>query len=361
MKPNYTLPTMTDVAKRKGTNGYTMVSTFSGCGGACLGFEYAGFDLRYANEFIPEAQTTYRANHPDVHLDGRDIRTVTAQEILDTIGLAKGELDLFEGSPPCSPFSTAGKRDKGWGETKTYSDSKQRSDDLFFEYSRLLNDLQPKTFTAENVSGLVKGTAIGYFREILRELRNCGYQVEAQLLDASRLGVPQARQRLIFIGVRNDLAKQHGLKPVFPKPLPYTYTLEEVIDVNNQQTHDPETGQDITIDRYAIGNAWDRTPIGQNSTKYFNLGKPALNKPAPTITATAGVLGAASIVHPTQKRKLTLPELRQLSSFPTDFKLTGTYTQRVERIGRSVPPLLGYAIATTIRDEILAKIPNDLQ
>ena len=225
-KPPYRVPSMAEIAALPG-NGYTCVSSFSGCGGSSLGYKMAGFKVLWANEFIPAAQETYRANHPNTILDTRDIRTVQPEEILEAIGLQRGELDLFDGSPPCASFSTAGKREAGWGKVKQYSDTKQRVDDLFFEYTRLVKGVQPKVFVAENVSGLVKGTAKGYFKEILQVLKDCGYNVKAQLLDAQWLGVPQMRQRIIFIGVRNDL----GIAPVFPKPLPYRYSVRDAIGV----------------------------------------------------------------------------------------------------------------------------------
>lgn len=356
MKPRYEIPSMREIAKIRGTNGYTLVSTFSGCGGACLGFEMDGYEVLYANEFVEEARNTYAANHPSVHLDGRDIRNVTGEDILATIKKNAGEIDVLEGSPPCASFSTAGSREKAWGRVKKYSDTIQRADDLFYEYSRILGDLQPKVFTAENVSGLVKGKAIGYFKEILTDLRTRGYVVEAKILDASWLGVPQARQRLIFIGVRNDLADKYGLRPVFPKPQPHQYAIRDVLDLSTPITHDPETGQDIRLDKYAIGPEWDKLLPGGQSTKYFQLVKPDIHKPIGTITATAGGIGAAGSTHPTQKRKFTLTELRTLSSFPADFTLTGNYAQRWERIGRSVPPFLSRAIAETIRTEILDRI-----
>jgi DNA (cytosine-5)-methyltransferase 1 len=348
---------MDDVRKAKGSNGFTMVSTFSGCGGSCLGFEMAGFNLLWANEFIPEARETYRANHDGVILDGRDVREVKGSEILEAIGLAVGDLDLLEGSPPCSSFSMAGSREKAWGKVKSYSDSEQKSDDLFFEYSRLVKEIQPKTFIAENVSGLVRGTALGYFREILRDLRANGYQVEAKLLDASWLGVPQARKRIIFIGVRNDLIQKYKVAPAFPSPFAYQYSLEEALEgvTPLEKYLDPDTGHDISLDRYAIGIEWDRTGLGKWGQKYKQLGRPEPSKPVPTITASVGSPSAASIVHPLEKRKFTLEELRLLSSFPADFVLTGTYQQRCERIGRSVPPLMATAIGEKIAREILSK------
>ena len=356
----YSVPTMEEVSKVSGTNGFNVVSTFSGCGGVCLGLKMAGYRVLWANEFIEAARDTYEANHSEVILTGDDIRVIPGKSILETLGLKRGELDLLEGSPPCASFSTAGLIDKAWGKVKTYSDSVQRSDDLFFEYSRLVGELYPKVFIAENVSGLVKGRAVGYFKEILRDLKSNGYEVEARLLDASYLGVPQARQRIIFIGVRNDLVQKHGVRPVFPTPVNKRFTLRDVIGsdktIPKESYLDEETGFEIGLSKYAVGSEWDKTPIGSSSEKYFQLVRPALDKPVGTITATAGVVGAASVAHPLEKRKFNLRELRALQSFPEDFILTGSYQQRAERIGRSVPPLMAKAIGDTIRTEILEKI-----
>jgi DNA (cytosine-5)-methyltransferase 1 len=206
-------------------NGSTVVSTFSGAGGSCFGFRLAGYRVLWASEFVDAAAETYRANYPETPLDTRDIRTVDPTSILAAIGRERGEIDVLEGSPPCAAFSTAGTRAASWGAVKPYSDTKQRTDDLFFEYARLLDGLRPRVFVAENVSGLVKGVAKGYFKRILRELEGAGYRVEARLLDAQWLGVPQARQRIIFVGVRNDL----GLIPAFPKPLPYRYSVRDAL------------------------------------------------------------------------------------------------------------------------------------
>lgn len=224
-KPPYAVPSMAEIAALP-SNGLTVASTFSGCGGSSLGYRMAGYRVLWANEFVPAARDTYRANAaPYTHLNDQDIRTVTPADLLDQAGISAGELDILDGSPPCASFSTAGKREAGWGKSKKYSDTEQRTDDLFYEYARLLRGVQPKVFVAENVSGLVKGTAKGYFLRILAELRGCGYQVSAKLLDAQWLGVPQMRQRLIFVGVRNDLGQQ----PVHPTPLPYRYTVAEAL------------------------------------------------------------------------------------------------------------------------------------
>jgi DNA (cytosine-5)-methyltransferase 1 len=214
--------------------GLKVASTFTGAGGSYLGFEMEGYEHVYASEFVPAARDTFAANFPGDRMDDRDVRLVRPEDVLGPAGLEVGELDVLEGSPPCASFSTAGKRSKGWGEVKKYSDVEQRTDDLFFEYVRLLRGTLPRTFVAENVSGLVKGVAKGYFLQILRELKSCGYRVGVRVLDAQWLGVPQQRQRTIFVGVREDL----GLDPAFPTPLPYRYSIRDALPWIGGLTHD---------------------------------------------------------------------------------------------------------------------------
>lgn len=347
-KPAYRVPLMTEI-RALPNNGFTAASTFSGCGGSSLGYRMAGFRIGYANEFVEAARETYRANAEDYTvLDGRDIRDVTGDVVLEACG---GSVDLLDGSPPCSDFSTAGKRDNGWGKVKKYSDTEQRVDDLFFEFIRLIREVQPKTFVAENVSGLVKGTAKGYFKLILAEMKSAGYRVDAKLLNSAWLGVPQARQRIIFVGVRDDL----GFDPPFPAPLPYQYTVRDAIaDLPDCGELDPETGQNIMIDRYSIGSSWKILKYGSSpSGKHFNLTRSDPERPAPTITAAGGNVGVAALTHGEFPRKFSLAEVRRLSSFPDDFVLTGTYPQRWERLGRAVPPLMMRSIAEAIRDQLL--------
>ena len=225
-KPPYRVPLMGEVAGIP-WNGLTVASTFAGCGGSSIGYRMAGYRVLWANEFVPAAQDSYRANKAEwTILDGRDIKVVRPEDVMADHGLKVGELDVLDGSPPCQSFSTAGKRARGWGKERTYEHgAKQLNENLFPEYVRLLRGLMPRAFVAENVSGLVKGVAKGFFIDILRELKASGYRVEARLLDAQWLGVPQTRQRIIFVGVREDL----GLGPVFPAPLPYRYSVREAL------------------------------------------------------------------------------------------------------------------------------------
>lgn len=386
-RPPYRVPSLVEIGMLP-PNGYRMVSTFSGCGGSCLGFKMDGFTVLWANEFVPAAQDTYRANHPNTILDTRSIRDVSAEEIMRTLNIERGEIDLLEGSPPCASFSTAGKRDRGWGKVSAYSDRTERTDDLFYEFIRVLDGLQPKTFVAENVSGLVKGTAKGYFKAILAAMRAVGYNVEARLLDSQWLGVPQARQRVIFVGVRNDLE----MAPVFPDPLPYRYSVRDACPwitriqtgsfcsewrdsdepmgtitasdgVRNHRSacvaaappHPglPTDAAPLDISPYAVGHDWDNIAVGGRSTRYFQSHKIDPTVPAPTILATGGEPSVASPMHPYEKRKFTIAELRRICSFPDDFILTGNYPQQWERLGRSVPPVMMFHVAHTVRTRIL--------
>ncbi|MFP4891242.1 DNA cytosine methyltransferase [Paraburkholderia sp. EG304] len=342
----YSVPTMAEINARPYC-GLKAVSTFSGGGGSSLGYRMAGVQVLWASEFIESARETYRANFPSTIIDGRDIREVTPASILEATNLREGELDIFDGSPPCSAFSAAGKGAKGWGREKRYSDGAQQVvDDLFFEYARLVEGLQPKVFIAENVKGLVRGVAIGYFKLILNRLKECGYQVEARVLNAAWLGVPQARERVIFIGVRNDL----NAGPVFPKPLPYCYTVREAL-AGLEAGVEPE----LSMERYAVGAEWRKLRQGHGSDRYINLVRAHYDAPCPTISANAGNVSAASVTHPVECRKFSVAETRRLCSFPDDFVLNGNPRQQIERMGRAVPPVMMAAVAQTVSKTIFAK------
>jgi DNA (cytosine-5)-methyltransferase 1 len=321
-------------------NGLKAVSTFSGAGGSCLGYRWAGFRVLWASEFIPRAQACYRANHPTSILDGRDVRDVKASEILSACELAEGELDLFDGSPPCSGFSTAGKKDKGWGTSKVYSDTKQRVDDLFFEYIRLVRGVQPKVFVAENVPGLVRGTAKGYFKEILRAMKAAGYTVEARLMDGQFLGVPQLRKRLFFMGVREDL----GLKPSWPAPQKRVYSVRDAIEDLSDEPKEAQAW--ITMKRTPSLARWLRLPPGKSPTvTNFQFLRCYWDRPAFTFTTKPSSMIAGPI-HPSEDRSFTIAEFTRLMGFPDDFDLSmiQLYSKKWERLARAVPPPMSRAL-----------------
>ncbi len=343
-KPPYLIPPTAEILAVP-SNGYTVLSTFSGTGGVCLGYRWAGFDVVAASEFVAVARETYRANFPNTPIDARDIRNVDGSELLALGGV--DAVDVLEGSPPCASFSMAGRREENWGKTKKYSEVEQRVDDLFDEFVRVLREIRPRVFTAENVTGLTKGVARGYLRQILDDMTAAGYRVKAATLDSQFLGVPQARQRIVFVGYRDDL----DLEPSFPTPRPYRYSVGEALADVPVPTSDETSGSFTDM---AIGREWRRLRQGESSDRYFRLTRASFATPLPTLTATASTVGAASVTHPSEPRKFSIPELRRLSGFPDDWVLVGSYRQRAERLGRAVPPPMAKAVADVIAADLAA-------
>lgn len=192
----------------------TVISTFAGCGGSSLGYKLAGFHELLAVEWDRNAVDTFRLNFPGVPVYHGDIAKLTGAECMKLAGIGPGELDVFDGSPPCQGFSTAGKR--------KFDDPRNS---LFREYARLLKELQPRVFVMENVTGMVKGAMKQAYLTIIAELRACGYRARGEVLNAMYYNVPQSRERVIIIGVRNDL----GIEPSHPKPQTRPVTVREAI------------------------------------------------------------------------------------------------------------------------------------
>lgn len=341
MSGNYSIPSMEEINKIE--KRFTVMSTFSGGGGSCLGYKMAGGDVLVANEFIPEAQNTYRLNFPETKLLTQDIRELKGKDFLDAAGIKCGELDIFDGSPPCSAFSTAGKRSDGWGKVKKYSSTTQRVDDLFFEYVRILNDIQPKTFIAENVKGLAMGKAKGYLKEIIGALKMCGYNVRARILNASNYGVPQTRERLIIIGVRNDI----NIEPMYPIAQNKKVNLFMALK---------KLPKEVTYNN-PIKCCLDELKIlkeGEKSKKYFSLQRARWNQPCQTLT-TKG-FAAAQIAHPERNGFFTIEERKRIMSLPDDFILSGKPELMAERIGRMVPSLMMKEIANQLYESVIKNV-----
>lgn len=310
----------------------TVISTFAGAGGSSLGYSMAGFRELLAVEWDDNAVATFRLNFPDVPVYHGDIAKLSVDEVLQRTGLQPGQLDVFDGSPPCQGFSTAGKRD-------FYDDRNQ----LFREYVRLLRGLQPKVLIMENVSGMVKGKMKLVFADILRELKASGYRVSARLLNAMYFNVPQSRERMIFVGVREDL----GIEPSHPQAESQAITVRCAwggINVNS-------IGLQLTplYTRY-----WQQTKPGESLGKLQTMKKLSWDRPAYTIVKSEGNGG---LYHPSECRMLAHEEFKRVASWPDAFTFVGSRKDRQERIGNSVPPLFMRSIALHIRREILSKTP----
>tara|TARA_R110000737_G_scaffold15551_1_gene32193 strand:+ start:2908 stop:4113 length:1206 start_codon:yes stop_codon:yes gene_type:complete len=377
---------------------FKVVSLFAGGGGSSTGYRLAGGKVLAINEFIESARDTYSSNYPDTHIFDEDVRDLSGQKILDTLNLKKGELDLLDGSPPCASFSTIGsgftrKETHGLGtdkfnEVRQYSGVEQRTDDLFYEFIRILEDLNPKTFIAENVRGLAiepNKKILGSndpndlsTNTIMGKFRSLGYKVKYKLVNSEDYGVAQTRTRLIIIGVRKDLK---GF-PNFPFTLPKKVRLKHVIP--DMQFISCHKGFGEVFNRMRIPSnvcyTLMKTGIGPKGTykifrdsmtlemipedhrvKFFDKADllykdvPALHQPGYLLKKD--FTGVEYKEHPDYRNlsRLSIDEFKMIQSFPTDYVLEGTYNKQLERLGRSVPPLMMKAIAEHLYNTVLSK------
>lgn len=171
-----------------------------------MGYKLAGYEVLGNCEIDPDMMRLYKTNHHPKYsflIDIRKFVDLPDEEIPDELK----NLDILDGSPPCSVFSMAGSREDGWNVEKTFREgqAKQRLDDLFFYFIKVAERLKPKVVIAENVKGLITGNAKGWVNQIIRAFREAGYEVQIFLFNASRMGVPQKRERVFFIAYRKDL------------------------------------------------------------------------------------------------------------------------------------------------------------
>ena len=325
----------------------TVISLFAGCGGSSLGYKYAGFKELLAIEWDDNAVKTFQLNFPNVPIWQKDIKEITGQEIMNSLGINKGELDLLDGSPPCQGFSTAGKR--------VVSDGRN---DLVNENIRLIEELEPKVFVIENVSGMIKGKMKGLFIQYMKRMKSLNYQVKCKLMNAKYYNVPQSRQRVIFIGVRKDL----GIEPSYPKGNKKLIIMKKVIgDLGNIQNKEnnhiwldeSENGKNTKTYQLAKKAKQGKKYAGHQKRLVYNKVCPTLCKPSSDGMNIVSYL-RNSHCHPIFTRTLSIRELARLSSFPDDFKFTKDLIG-ANRIGNSVPPLFMKAIAEHIRINILEK------
>lgn len=364
VRPAYRGYLMADVISAQGESGYNVASTFSGCGGSSLGYRLAGFNIVWANEFDPVAASIYTLNKQDgCILNEASIRAVD----FETIGNGK-QVDVLEGSPPCSKFSMAGKREDSWGKV-TGSDSKiaqANVEDLFFDWIDAVAVVRPRIAVAENVAGLATGSVKGYLIEILERLKAIGYETTVWKLNASLFGAGTSRVRLFIVATPRGT----GLPPIPQPTITEPYTTREVFDTCPSYPFDVEafcleSGTPVSraeIDQDASplvprgSLMFDRVnsiPPGTVHPQRYGIIKVSDHKPCPTIMTADGCLGNSgmgkfSATFP--PRRLSINEYAALSSFPTDFNWgTGGYISKVGRIGNAVPPLLSAAVACSVR------------
>lgn len=327
---------------------FTVVSLFAGCGGSSLGYKLADGRVLLASEWDPSAAATYRANHPGTDLVEGDIAALSVDEILARTGLKTGELDILDGSPPCQGFSSVGKRE--------FHDPRNV---LFEQYVRILRGLRPRVLVMENVKGMVAGNMKVHFARIMRELKASGYRVRARLLNAMYFRVPQSRERVIFIGTREDL----NVEPSHPLPQCRPVTVREAwshpTDIRQEQGRpvSPKVAALAKLIPPGDSNGGGKYSLGLNgNTNYFGLSRLAWDRPSFTICKAAS--RTACVMHPDYDCQISIPQAKRVCSFPDSFVLTGKFSEQWARLGNSVPPNFMRAIAEHVRDNILAKVED---
>jgi len=373
--------TMSDVYKGENKGLFSVISTFAGGGGSSTGYRLAGGKILAINEFVHEARETYAANYPHTPIIPDDIKKLSGADILAVAGVAVGELDLLDGSPPCSAFSIAGRgfthnagsHKSGYGKKKHYSDEQEveNIEDLFFEFLRVAKDIQPKVIIGENVKGLTIGEAKEYYHRIINEFDNIGYDVCSKVLNAKHFGVAQSRTRTIFIALRRDITAKIGMSfmnihSIFPTESNEIIPLAEaMVDLHldedevamltekwvNTAFH-KKTGYKFPQNPHKVISGED---VGRKNL-HFSCKKTSALVPAPTITAMGSAMTTGGAIHWAEDRKFTIRELMRITSLPDDFRLTGTFNQKAERCGRMVPSLMMKAIAESVYTKVLSKL-----
>jgi DNA (cytosine-5)-methyltransferase 1 len=325
-----------------------VMTTFSCGGGSSMGYKLNGFDVLAANDIDPEMQYHYVKNLNPKHYFLCPIKDLINQQLPDELY----DLDILDGSPPCSTFSTAGSREKAWGIEKHFREgqAKQVLSDLFFDFIDLANHLKPKVVIAENVKGMLLGNAKGYTKAVMRRFEEIGYKAQLFLINAADCGVPQKRERVFFCCVRKELSKK-PLKLMFKhRWIPVKQALKDLGLLTHEEILDTKpSGIDLKY--------WHLTDPGSHygKAKLSLEGKEGCwshkrldgNMPSRTLVATHEV-----IKHYSECRSLTFREWKRLGSFPDDYQAKNDKIGKY-MIGMSVPPLMIKEVSKQIYDQWL--------
>lgn len=333
-------------------------SCFACGGGSTMGYKLAGFDVLGCNEIDPKMIEEYKANHNPKYAYLEPIQTFKLRTDLPN---ELYNLDILDGSPPCSSFSMVGNREKDWGKNKVFREGQamQVLDTLFFDFIDLAKKLQPKVVIAENVKGLLLGEAKNYVRKIYREFDLAGYYVQHWLLDASKMGVPQRRERVFFIALRKDLAepflKQVDIFTMLPKlnlefneiEIPFSEVYQKGIchtkHTENSRLHNYWKNR-ICSDK-TMGDIVKRL---ENRLSMFAVMLINNNEVAPTFTRQD-----RAILYE-EYRSINRNEACMIQSYPQDYNFVTK--QWGYLIGMSVPPVMTAQIAKQVYEQWLSKI-----
>ena len=329
-----------------------LVSLFSGCGGMDKGFENAGYHRGWANDFDADAQAVFKLNLGDI--DGRDITKVPVEDIPDC--------DIITAGFPCQPFSNAGNR-KGVYDARG---------ELYLECLRIIESKKPKAVLFENVKGLLSSkhqSGKKLIDVIKADLENLGYRVNYKVVNASDYGVPQNRERMILVGIRDDIGKTFEFPPVQEDKS--KLTLRHILDVGPDipnQTHWAYSPQaQNMIEQIPQGGSWKNIPYENLSPRFQRIRDDMKRYHAPnfyrrfsldeingTITASAQPENCG-ITHPTENRRYTIREIARIQTFPDDFLFIDDTTKNIvamyKVIGNAVPCHLAEVIGKAILEQ----------
>ncbi len=310
-----------------------------------MGYKLAGFNHLGGVEIDPKVADVYKENHKPKHLYVEDIRKFNKRTDLPA---ELFNLDILDGSPPCSTFSMAGSREKAWGKEKVFREGQERQtlDDLVFVYCDTIIKLKPKVFLLENVKGIIQGNAKHYSKEIVSKMTAAGYKVQVFMLNAASMGVPQKRERVFFIGHRKefDLLK-----------LELRFSERAILfkDVKVLDNGKAITGKMLDL--------WNKKMQGEkdlasacirNTGKRSYFGTKVQNDNEVPFTVIAS--DSSPIVHDEKPYELHSDEIKQIGTYPLDYNFKSLEPKYL--IGMSVPPVMTAQIAHQIWIQWLSKI-----
>jgi DNA (cytosine-5)-methyltransferase 1 len=333
----------------------TAIDLFSGIGGLTLGLRLARVRVTAALELDDFAADTYSDNFPSVALLRKDIRDLSATELLNAAGLRNGHLDLLAGCPPCQGFSTIRTRN-------TFPSIKDRRNDLLFDFLRLAEDTEPRVILMENVPRLSEDAR---YLKMTRRLRETGYAVRTQVLDAADHGVPQRRRRLIMVASRIG---EIGDSQAAPSCITVRTALSSLPSPgqSGDPAHDHGERRSDKVQRIieaVPADGGSRTSLSQDlqltchrdSDGFFDVyGRMSWDEPAPTITGGCINPSKGRYLHPEHDRAITVREAAMLQGFPIGFRLgmdRGKYAA-AEHVGNALPPEFVRRQAAPIRKAI---------
>lgn len=332
------------------TNNLKVFGTFVCGGGSTMGYKLAGCHHLGGVEIDKRMCEIYSKNHQPKFLYNEDIREFNKRNDLPD---ELYNLDILDGSPPCTTFSMSGNREKDWGKSRKYKEGQkvQTLDDLVFVYCETIEKLQPKTAILENVPGIIAGKAKAYAIEIYERLESYGYDVQIFSLNSATMGVPQARERIFFIARRKDL-KLQSLKLDFNcKPIPFG----EIADKGCKSGASKELWPSIQV-RLPFVEYGDQN-LKFADARYRNLD--TYNAFFSTLLlydheVPGTIVSQGATVYYEEKRSPNTTEFRRMQSFPEDYDFCGYDTRYIT--GMSVPPFMIYSIVEKMKSQWFSKI-----